>query len=250
MATQAMTINCDIGEGFGHYALADDEAIMPLIDYANIACGFHASDPVIMHRTVGLAVKHGVAIGAHPSLPDLQGFGRRAMKLSRNELYAILVYQIGALKGFIDAQGAELSHIKPHGALYGMAFLEEHVAQAICDAAEAFGVRLLGLAGTMQESVYTARGIDFVAEFYADLPYDETGHIVIGPKPHMFAPQEAAVRALRAIEEGTVESVSGTDITIRATSICVHSDSGNPVDVIKAIRTLAGDRTPGAAGQV
>lgn len=239
MATDKMSINCDMGEGFGRYALADDEAIMPLIDLANIACGFHASDPVIMRRTVRLATKHGVAIGAHPSLPDLQGFGRRAMKISRSELSAILVYQIGALKAFIDAEGAKLSHIKPHGALYGMAFREEDVAHAICDAAEPFGVPLFGLAGTLQETVYKSRGIDLVAEFYADLPYDNTGHIIIGPKPHELEPDEAAERALCAINKGWVESTTGKSVAVRATSICVHSDSVNAVGVIEAIRSRA-----------
>lgn len=237
VVTHSLTINCDMGEGFGRYSLADDEAIMPLIDLANIACGFHASDPVIMRRTVRLAAKHGVAIGAHPSLPDLQGFGRRAMKISRGELSAILMYQIGALKAFIDAEGAELSHIKPHGALYGMAFREAEIAHAICDAAEPFGVPLFGLAGTLQETVYASRGIELVAEFYADLPYDNTGHIVVGLKPPEVEPDKAAERAICAIREGWVESTSRQNVAVRATSICVHSDSGNAVEVIEAIRT-------------
>ncbi len=117
-------INCDMGESFGLWRLGDDAAILPFIDVANVACGFHASDPVVMRRTVRMAKEHGVAVGAHPSLPDLQGFGRREMKLEPDELSAAILYQVGALKAFLDAEGMALSHIKPHGALYAMAARE------------------------------------------------------------------------------------------------------------------------------
>src|SRR6187431_2203495 len=116
-----LTINCDMGEGFGLYRIGDDAAMMPHIDLANVACGFHASEPTTMRATVRLAKRHGVKVGAHPSLPDLQGFGRREMKIGREELANCLIYQVGALKGFLDAEGMPLNHIKPHGSLYGMA---------------------------------------------------------------------------------------------------------------------------------
>ena len=165
-------INCDMGESFGLYRMGDDAAILPFIDAANVACGFHASDPVVMQRTVRSAKAQGVKVGAHPSLPDLQGFGRREMRMEPNELTAAIVYQVGALKAFLDAEAMPLNHIKPHGALYGMAARDETVANAVCDAAAAFGVALFGMAETAQERVYTARGVPFVAEFYADLDYD------------------------------------------------------------------------------
>ena len=132
------TINCDMGEAFGLYRMGDDAGLMPLIDIANVACGFHASDFNHMRSTVRLAKAHGVAVGAHPSLPDLQGFGRREMKIGREELANCLIYQIGALKGFLDAEGMKLNHIKPHGSLYGMAARNEDTAHAICDAADVF----------------------------------------------------------------------------------------------------------------
>src|SRR5271156_29193 len=129
-----LTINCDMGEGFGLYRLGNDAALMPHIDLANIACGFHASDPSIMHETVRLAKKHNVKVGAHPSLPDMQGFGRRAMIISPAEVEDLVLYQVGALKAFLDTEGMALNHVKPHGALYGMAARDEKIASAIADA--------------------------------------------------------------------------------------------------------------------
>jgi UPF0271 protein len=169
----ALAINCDMGEGFGLYRCGDDAAIMPFITLANVACGFHASDPTVMHKTVRLAKQHGVRVGAHPSLPDLQGFGRREMRMDPKELADCLIYQVGALKAFLDAEGMALNHIKPHGALYGMAARSEEIANAICDAADVFKVPLLGMARTKHEEVYTKRGFKFIPEFYVDLDYDK-----------------------------------------------------------------------------
>ena len=158
-----VAINCDMGESFGLYRIGDDKGIMPLISVANVACGFHASDPNHMRATVRLAQSHNVKVGAHPSLPDLQGFGRREMKIDREELANIIIYQVGALKGFLDAEGMPLNHIKPHGSLYGMAARMEHVAHAVCDAADVYKVPLFGMKGTLHEKIYTERGHDFVA---------------------------------------------------------------------------------------
>ncbi len=228
-------INCDMGEAFGLYEMGDDEGIMPYVTVANVACGFHASDPVVMQRTVRLAKQHGVKVGAHPSLPDLQGFGRRAMKMERDELAAIVIYQVGALKGFLDAEGMALNHIKPHGALYGMAMRDADMAHAICDAAELFGLPLLGMAGTVQEEVYGQRNVPFAAEFYVDLDYDGDGGLIITRVHHAWDPQEAASRTLRAIEQGVVKTVDGNDVSVRAESLCVHSDTPGAVDVAKAV---------------
>jgi 5-oxoprolinase (ATP-hydrolysing) subunit A len=232
----ALAINCDMGEGFGLYRIGDDAAIMPFITMANVACGFHASDPSVMHKTVRLAKQHGVKVGAHPSLPDLQGFGRREMKMEPRELTDCLIYQIGALKGFLDAEGMPLNHIKPHGALYGMAARSEEVANAVCDAAEAFQVPLLGMARTKHEEVYTKRGFPFLAEFYVDLDYDKDGRLIITREHEAWDPQLAAKRTLRAVTEKKVKSVDGNDIPMRADCICVHSDTPGAVEVAKAVR--------------
>ena len=228
-------INCDMGESYGLYRMGDDAAILPYIDVANVACGFHASDPVVMQRTVRIAKAKGVKVGAHPSLPDLQGFGRREMRMEPNELTAAIVYQVGALKAFLDAEAMPLNHIKPHGALYGMAARDEVVANAVCDAAAAFGVTLFGMAETAQERIYTARGIPFISEFYADLDYDAAGQVIITREHTAVAPHDAAARVLRAIDEGSVTAIDGSEVTVRAESICVHSDTPGAVSVAEAV---------------
>lgn len=231
-----LAINCDMGESFGLYHMGDDEGIMPYITIANVACGFHGSDPSVMHKTVRMAKRHGVKVGAHPSLPDLQGFGRREMKMEPQELTDCLIYQVGALKGFLDAEGMQLNHIKPHGALYGMAARAEPIAEAICDAASVFGVPLMGMARTKHEEVYVRRGIGFIPEFYADLEYDETGRLIITREHAAVDPTAAAERTLRAIREGKVKSVQGPDVPMRAECVCVHSDTPGAVAVAKAVR--------------
>jgi UPF0271 protein len=230
------TINCDMGEGFGLYRIGDDTALMPLIDVANVACGFHAADPVQMRVTVRLAKAHGVAVGAHPSLPDLQGFGRREMAMGREELAACLIYQIGALSGFLAAEGMLLNHIKPHGALYGMAARQAHVAEAICDAADVFRVPIFGLPGTLHETLYPARGHRYVAEYYADLDYTDAGGVIITREHAPVDPAEAAARCRRALAEGRGTSINGVDIAVGRDSICIHSDTPNAVAVAEAVR--------------
>jgi UPF0271 protein len=230
------SINCDIGEAFGLYRMGDDEALMPLISVANVACGFHASDFNHMRKTVRLAKQHGVGVGAHPSLPDLQGFGRREMKMAREELANCIIYQVGALKGFLEAEGVALNHIKPHGSLYGMAARNEAVAEAICDAADVFKVPIMGMIGTQHEIVYKARGHAFIAEFYADLDYEDDGSLIIAREHQAVDPADAASRCLRAIAEGKTRSIHGRDVRVQADSICVHSDTPNAVDVARAVR--------------
>lgn len=229
-------MNCDMGEGFSLYKMGEDELLMPLIDFANVACGYHASDPNHMRATVQLAKQHGVEVGAHPSLPDLQGFGRREMKIDREELANLLIYQVGALVGFLRATHMELHHIKPHGALYGMAARDESVASAICDVADIFRVPLFGLAGTLHESVYIERGHDFVAEYYADLDYDSNGMVVITRKHKAFDPDEAARGAVLAVRKGVTKALDGSEVAVKADTICVHSDTPNAVQVATAVR--------------
>ncbi len=229
-------VNCDMGESFGLYRMGDDEAIMPYITVANVACGFHASDPSVMQRTVRLAKKAGVKVGAHPSLPDLQGFGRREMKMEPEELTACIIYQVGALKGFLDGEGMKLNHVKPHGSLYGMAARMPEIAEAVAKAAKVFNAPVYGMAGTLHEKVYTASGLGFVSEFYADLDYDESGRLIITREHEAVAPAAAVERVLRAIREGKVKSVQGPDVKVRADIVCVHSDTPGAVEVAKAVR--------------
>jgi 5-oxoprolinase (ATP-hydrolysing) subunit A len=229
-------INCDMGEAFGLYRMGDDENIMPLITVANVACGFHGSDFNHMRKTVQLAKRHGVKVGAHPSLPDLQGFGRREMKIGREELANCIIYQVGALKGFLNAEGMALNHIKPHGALYGMAARLEETAHAVADAADVFKVPLMGMINTNHQKVYTARGHAFIAEFYTDLDYNDDGSLIITREHGAVDPAQAASRSVRAIKEGKVQSVGGKDVAVRADAICVHSDTPNAVEIAKAVR--------------
>jgi 5-oxoprolinase (ATP-hydrolysing) subunit A len=217
-------INCDMGEAFGLYKMGDDAGIMSLIDIANVACGFHASDFNHMRSTVRLAKMHGVKVGA------------REMKIGREELANCIIYQVGALKGFLEAEGMTLNHIKPHGSLYGMAARMEEMAHAVCDAADVFKVPLLGMINTFQEKVYPARGHMFIAEFYTDLDYNDDGGLIITREHGAKDPVNAAARSLRAIKEGKVKSVGGNDVAVRADTICVHSDTPNAVDIASAVR--------------
>ena len=217
----ALAINCDMGEGFGLYRCGDDEAIMPYITVANVVA----------------AKQHGVKVGAHPSYPDLQGFGRREMKMDPEELTACIIYQVGALKGFLEANGMELNHIKPHGALYGVASRDETVANAVADAAEAFGgVPLMGMAGTVHEQVYTKRGMPFLAEYYTDLDYTDEGGLIITREHVAYDPEKAAAGAVRVITEGKAKSINGKDIPMRADCVCVHSDTPGAVELAQAVR--------------
>jgi len=237
-----LAINCDMGESFGLYKMGDDEGMMPYITIANVACGFHASDPTVMARTVRLAKQHNVRVGAHPSLPDLQGFGRREMKMGAAELTDCILYQVGALKGFLDREGMPLFHVKPHGSLYGMAARSAEVAQAVAEAAKVFKVPVLGMAGTQHEKVYTAAGLDFISEYYADLDYADDGSLIITREHHAIDPKLAAERARRAVAEGKVASINGKDVGVRADCICVHSDTPNAVEVARAVKAAVADQ--------
>lgn len=231
-----LAINCDMGEAFGLYKMGDDEGIMPFITLANVACGFHASDPSVMRRTVHLAKQSGVKVGAHPSLPDLQGFGRREMKMHPDELRDCVLYQVAALKGFLDAEGMALSHIKPHGSLYGMAARDPVVADVIADVVALYGVPVLGMGGTEHERTYAhKRGLSLMREFYVDREYDGEGNLIITRDSAVQDPQEAADRTLRAVLEKKVRTTAGTDIEIQAECLCLHSDTPNARDVASAV---------------
>jgi len=229
-------INCDMGESFGLYKMGDDTAIMPFITEANVACGFHGSDPNHMSSTIELAQKFGVKVGAHFSLPDLAGFGRREMKIDRQEMKNIIIYQIGALKGFLEEKGVALNHLKPHGALYGMAAKYEETAHAVADAAEVFQLPVFGLSGTLHQTIFEQRNIEFIPEFFADLDYDDDGSLIITREHHAVSAEVAAEKCYRAVKEGLVTSVNGVDVPVNARTVCVHSDTPNAIDVAKAVR--------------
>jgi 5-oxoprolinase (ATP-hydrolysing) subunit A len=231
-------INCDMGEAFGLYRMGDDEGLMPLISIANVACGFHGSDFNHMRAAVRLAKRFGVKVGAHPSLPDLQGFGRREMKMSREEMANCLIYQVGALKGFLDAEGMALTHMKPHGALYGMAARQPDIAHAVCDAADVFKVPILGIVNTLHESIYPARGHKCIAEYYADLDYADDGALIISREHNSRDPDVAAARCLKAVLEKTTTTIGGKTINVRADSICIHSDTPNAVAIAMAVHEV------------
>ncbi len=234
----SLSINCDMGESFGIYQLGDDEKIMPLITDANIACGFHASDPNWMYTTVALAKQHNVRVGAHFSLPDLMGFGRREMKINKEEIFNIILYQVGALSGFLKHHDMPLSHLKAHGSLYGMASKQQHIAEAIADVAKMYQVPVFGLSNTIIEKVCLQRNIAFKAEFFADLDYDDNSNIIISRHHKTEDPMLLAEKCLLAVEQGRVKSITDVFVPVKAETICVHSDTPNAPNVLMSINQV------------
>lgn len=231
-------LNVDMGESFGMYTMGDDAGFMPLISSSNIACGFHAGDPCVMRQTVALAKQQGTAVGAHPGLPDLQGFGRRTMDITLEELYCDLMYQIGALQAFLKAADLPLHHVKPHGKLYGMAHLKEDIARTLCSVIRDVDNTLFlycmqkgVLAGIAEEF-----GIRTVFEVYSDLDYDREGNLVISRHHQAHGPADVAARVLRMVRDGKVTTTAGSDIAISGSSVCVHSDSPNAVAIVSTVR--------------
>jgi UPF0271 protein len=231
-------LNADMGESFGMYKLGHDEEFMEYITSANVACGFHAGDYSVMNNTVKLAKKFNVQVGAHPGLPDLQGFGRREMKLSPEEVYDIVVYQVGALKAFTEAAGLRLHHVKPHGSLYGMAHRMDDVARAICQAVKDIDSNMYlyimkkGVIAPLAESM----GLKSVYELYSDLGYDAEGNLVITRAHDAHEPDPVAERVRRMVIDNKVISLDGTEVTIEGNSVCVHCDTPGAFDIVKAVR--------------
>ncbi|MGN1022083.1 MAG: LamB/YcsF family protein [Lachnospiraceae bacterium] len=226
-------LNADLGESFGAYRIGMDEEVLPFISSANVACGFHASDPVVMERTVALCQKNGTAIGAHPGYPDLVGFGRRKMAVSPAELKAMVIYQIGALSAFCKAAGVPLQHVKPHGAMYNMAAKDITLARAICEGIQSVddGLILLGLSGSKLLEAAREIGLPCRSEVFADRGYQEDGSLV--PRTQEGAmitdEDEAAARVVQMVTKGTVVAVTGAEIPVEADSICLHGDSKKAV---------------------
>jgi UPF0271 protein len=249
-------LNCDLGESFGAWRMGDDAALLELVSSANIACGFHAGDPVIMQQTVELAAARAVAIGAHVSLPDLQGFGRREMRVSAGEVHAMTLYQLGALSAFCRTAGARLAHVKPHGALYNMAARERSLADAIARAVRAFDPQLIlfGLAGSALIDAGTALGLAVAAEAFADRRYRADGSLQPRGEAGAVIDDDATAtaQALDIVREGTVIAAHGESVTLQADTLCLHGDGVHAVQLARRLHAAleqAGVRiaAPGAA---
>jgi UPF0271 protein len=233
-------VNSDMGEAFGLHSFGNDEALMPLIDVANVACGFHSGEPETMDFTVALAKEHGVRVGAHPGLPDLVGFGRREMKLTPAEVESMIRYQVGALVGFLEKYSMPLNHIKPHGSLYGMLARDEDLMLGAVKVAKTYGVPVFGIAGSAHQRVAEREGVEFIGELYVDLNYNAEGGLIILRRPEHTDPAAASARVRRVLDDGTVLAEDGTPLEIKFGSICVHSDTPNSPEVARAVReTLA-----------
>ncbi|RYD78788.1 MAG: LamB/YcsF family protein [Sphingobacteriales bacterium] len=236
---QSIDLNCDMGEAFGNYFMPNDEILMDYVSSANIACGFHAGDPEVMQRTVNLAVKKGVAIGAHPGLPDLQGFGRRAMKISATEAYQITLYQIGALHGFVKAAGGRLSHVKPHGALYNMAATDTGLAKAIAQAIFDFDAGLIfyGLAGSEMIKAAEAIGLPSASEVFADRTYQPNGQLTARSEENaIIADKHVALsQVLMMVKDQCVIATDNQKIALKAETLCLHGDGQHAVEFAKLI---------------
>ena len=235
----SIDLNCDLGESFGAYTIGMDAQVIPYVTSANVACGFHAGDAVVMERTVALCKASGAAVGAHPGLPDLQGFGRRVMKISPAEAGAFVTYQVGALKAFCDAAGVPLHHVKPHGALYNMAGRDRELADAIARAVQsaAPGAVLLALSGSEMVRAAQAIGLPVASEVFADRGYRPDGSLVPRGTPGAMIEDEdeAIARVIRMVKEGKVRACDGTDIALRADSVCVHGDGPKALAFVQKI---------------
>jgi UPF0271 protein len=233
-------LNCDMGESFGAYTMGNDIAILDYVSSANIACGFHAGDPSTMRKTVREAVARGVAVGAHPGLPDLQGFGRRNMAVSPAEAYDMVLYQVGALAGYVQALGARLGHVKAHGALYNMAAKDYPLAEAIAQAVHDFDrtLVLFALAGSEMIRAAEKVGLRAAGEVFADRSYQDDGTLTPRSQPGaMIEDEEAAVlQVKRMVTQGLVRSLRGNDVAVRADTLCIHGDQPGALAFVKRIR--------------
>lgn len=235
----SIDINCDMGESFGAWVMGQDNALMPHITAANIACGFHAGDPDVMLATVRAAIAHNVAIGAHPGLPDLQGFGRRVMAMTADEVYALVVYQVGALQAMARSQGGQLHHVKTHGALYNMTArdpaLADAVARAVADVDPALPIYV---ANAPIAKATLDRGLTAIYEVYADRTYQDDGTLTPRSQPHAMIEDvdQAIAQVKRMVKEGVVRALSGKDVPIKADTLCIHGDQPGAAVFARDIR--------------
>ncbi|MGC9346922.1 MAG: LamB/YcsF family protein [Anaerolineae bacterium] len=240
--TRFIDLNCDMGESFGRYTLGNDAAMLDVVTSANVACGAHAGDPLVIHRTVRLAADRGVTIGAHPGYPDLQGFGRRVLAMSAEELEATLIYQLGALAGFTSAVGTHLSHVKPHGALYKLAASDVEIAEIIARAVVAFDPALTVVTQPGSTLLYAAQaqGLSVAREGFADRAYATDGTLVPRSVPGavIHDPERAAERAVQMVVDGRVEALDGSVIPLEIDTLCVHGDTPNAPEIARQLRAV------------
>jgi UPF0271 protein len=236
-------LNCDMGESFGAWQMGDDAHAMPLVDQANLACGFHAGDPLTMQRSVALALAHGVQIGAHPSYPDLQGFGRRHMRCSAEEVTALVLYQLGALDGFCRVAGSQLAYVKPHGALYNDLLTSDELLNAVLHACAAFrsGLPLLLLArgdNRRERQLAAAAGVPLLVEAFADRAYLADGTLAPRTQPGALHHDGAQIltQALAIAHGQPFAAIDGTPLQLRADSLCVHGDHPHSLAVLRRLR--------------
>jgi UPF0271 protein len=230
-------LNCDMGESFGRYTLGNDAELMPLITSANIACGWHASDPGVMRETVAMAVDHGVAIGAHVGYPDLLGFGRRRLQVTPQEVYDYTLYQAGALMAFAQAAGSRIHHVKPHGAFYVMCSEDPEMAEVLCRAIKTLGQDVfLVMMGDVAKQAASEVGIPFGAEGYVDLDYNSQGQLVLERHKGARDPEKVAQRAERLVREHRLPTVDGADLTMAVDTICIHGDAPNAPAIARQVR--------------
>jgi 5-oxoprolinase (ATP-hydrolysing) subunit A len=237
---KTIDLNSDLGESYGAFTIGNDKEVLKYISSANIACGYHAGDHNVMFETVSLAKKYGVQIGAHPGLPDLAGFGRREMILSPREIYHLVIYQIGSLAAVCKVNGISLVHVKPHGALYNMAAKNPEIAQAIAEAVSDYDLSLVlyALAGSELVKAGEEKGLVVAQEVFADRTYQPDGTLTSRLKENALIhdTKVAIKRVIRMINEGTVEAEDGTDLLIKADTICVHGDSPQALDFVTELR--------------
>jgi len=236
-----MLLNCDMGESFGNYTIGSDEEVMSYVDMANIACGLHASDPDVMDFTVGLAARHDVTVGAHPGYPDLQGFGRRNMNLTPQEIANLTLYQVGAISIFCTKQGARLEYIKPHGALYNTMMREDAVLKALLSVAHDTGLKLMLLATPRWEEhkrIAADHNVEIILEGFVDRGYEPDGSLVNRSKEGALLSPEAMVQRVKDLCAGIpITAVDGTSLAFPVDSLCVHGD-GKGVHLIKEFRAI------------
>jgi UPF0271 protein len=239
MAALHIDINCDMGESFGNYKIGNDSAILPYITSINVACGFHGGDPFHIENTIKSALEQEVSIGAHPSYPDLQGFGRRKMQIGAKELKSILKYQIAAIKGLTESLGGRLKYVKPHGALYNTAANDANETYVIIEAIHVIDSDLvfMGLAGSMMEATARYENIPFVAEAFADRKYTEKGRLMSRQTPGSVItdPKQSVEQVISMIIEKKVTSDSGKKIDLNAQSICIHGDNPSATEILKGL---------------
>ena len=246
-----MKLNCDLGESFGAWTMGQDEEVMPYIDMANVACGFHASDPSIMARTVTLARAHGVQIGAHPSYQDLAGFGRRSIDHSADEIRGLMWYQLGALEGICRAHGTTVEYVKPHGALNNDMMRDTVTLQAVMEAVAAYhdGLPLM-IPATVHSpedsALADSLGLSLIFEVFADRAYDDNGRLVPRSQPGAVHedPDTIVAQAMTLATKGGLYSRSGQWLTLPADSLCVHGDNAQALAATRAVRSALPQRNP------